>query len=52
MIKKISLIILLLIAVISCGKKNDPKYIDPDKKVILQTLSLIKLTWWNILIKT
>ena len=44
MIKKITLIILLLIVVISCGKKNEPKYIDPDKKVILQLLSLSKLT--------
>ena len=32
MIKKITLVILLFCAVISCGKKNDPKYIDPDKK--------------------
>ena len=32
MIKKITLIILLFCAVISCGKKGDPKYIDPDNK--------------------
>ena len=32
MIKKITLIILLFCAVISCGKKSDPKYVDPDKK--------------------
>ena len=32
MIKKIILIILIFCAVISCGKKGDPKYIDPDKK--------------------
>ena len=32
MIKKISLIILLFCMVISCGKKGDPKYVDPDKK--------------------
>ena len=31
MIKKIALIILLFCTVISCGKKGDPKYIDPDK---------------------
>jgi len=31
MIKKIILIILLFCAAISCGKKGDPKYIDPDK---------------------
>ena len=33
MIKKITLIILLFCAVISCGKKGDPKYEDPNKKV-------------------
>ena len=32
MIKKITLIILLFCAVISCGKKGDPNYIDPEKK--------------------
>ena len=32
MIKKITLIILLFCAIISCGKKGDPKYIDPEKK--------------------
>ncbi len=32
MIKKIALIILLICAVISCGKKGDPEYIDPEKK--------------------
>ena len=32
MIKKFTLIILLFCAVISCGKKSDPKYVDPDKK--------------------
>jgi predicted small lipoprotein YifL len=32
MIKKITLIILLFCAVISCGKKGDPKYMDPEKK--------------------
>ncbi len=33
MIKKITLIILLFCMVISCGKKGDPKYIDPNKRV-------------------
>ena len=33
MIKKFTIIILLFCAIISCGKKNDPKYVDPDKKV-------------------
>ena len=33
MIKKITLIILLCCAVISCGKKGDPEYVDPNKRV-------------------
>jgi len=32
MIKKITLIMLLFFAVISCGKKGDPQYVDPDQK--------------------
>ena len=36
MIKKITLIILLFCIVISCGKKGDPKYIDPEKKAELK----------------
>ena len=36
MIKKFIIIILLFCAVISCGKKGDPKYIDQDKKVELE----------------
>jgi len=36
MIKKITLIIFLYCAVISCGKKGDPKYIDPEKKAEIQ----------------
>ena len=32
MIKKFTIIILLFCAIISCGKKGDPKYVDPDKK--------------------
>tara|TARA_B100000902_G_scaffold375989_1_gene406561 strand:- start:216 stop:347 length:132 start_codon:yes stop_codon:yes gene_type:complete len=32
MIKKIALIILLICAVTSCGKKGDPEYIDPENK--------------------
>ena len=41
MIKKFTLIILLFCAVISCGKKSDPKYVDPDKKAELKEV-LIK----------
>ena len=40
MIKKFSIIILLFFAVISCGKKGDPKYIDPDKKAELKEVSI------------
>ena len=32
MIKKIILVILLYCAVISCGVKSNPEYIDPKKK--------------------
>ena len=38
MIKRITLIILLFFAVISCGKKGDPKYVDPDKKVQIEVV--------------
>ena len=36
MIKKIALIILLFCIVVSCGKKGDPKYMDPEKKAEVQ----------------
>ena len=32
MIKKLTIIIFLFCTVISCGKKGDPKYVDPNKK--------------------
>ena len=32
MINKFTIIILLFFVIISCGKKGDPKYVDPDKK--------------------
>ncbi len=38
MIKKITLIILLFCAIISCGKKGDPKFIDPEKKAELKEI--------------
>ena len=38
MIKKITLIMLLFFAVISCGKKGDPKYLDPDKKAKIKVI--------------
>ena len=40
MIKKFTIIILLLCVVISCGKKGDPKYIDPDKKAEINQFSI------------
>ena len=40
MIKKFAIIILLFCAVISCGKKSDPKYLDPDKKAEIKKLSV------------
>jgi predicted small lipoprotein YifL len=36
MIKKITIILLLFCAVISCGKKGDPEYMDPEKKAELK----------------
>ena len=32
MIKKVILIFMLSFLIISCGKKGDPKYVDPEKK--------------------
>ena len=40
MIKKFTIIVLLLCVVISCGKKGDPKYVDPDKKVEINEVSI------------
>ena len=40
MIKKFTIIIFLFCAVISCGKKGDPKYIDPDKKAEIKKVSV------------
>ena len=38
MIKKITFIILLFCVVISCGKKGDPEYMDPEKKAELKNI--------------
>ena len=32
MIKKFFIIVFLFCTIISCRKKGDPKYVDPDKK--------------------
>ena len=41
--KKLTIIILLFCLIISCGKKGDPKYVDPDKKAEIKEV-LINLT--------
>ena len=40
MIKKFTIIILLFCAVISCGKKGDPKYENLDKKAEINEVSI------------
>ena len=36
MIKKFTIIILIFCSIISCGKKGDPKYMDPPKKAAVK----------------
>ena len=43
MIKRFTIIILLFCIIISCGKKGDPKYVDPNKKAEIEEV-LINLT--------
>ena len=38
MIKKITLALLLCCIIVSCGKKGDPEYKNPEKKVRIQTV--------------
>ena len=40
MIKKFFIIVILFCAVISCGKKGDPKYVDPDIKAEIKKASV------------
>tara|TARA_Y100000992_G_scaffold298741_1_gene264412 strand:- start:409 stop:540 length:132 start_codon:yes stop_codon:yes gene_type:complete len=40
MIKKIILPLILFCIIISCGKKGDPEYKDPKKKVEIQVLTV------------
>ena len=40
MIKNIILALILCCMIISCGKKGDPKYQDPEKKVSIQANSI------------
>ena len=43
MIKKISLLLILCLVVVSCGKKGDPEYKNSSKKEKIQTI-LVKKT--------
>tara|TARA_B100000524_G_scaffold24183_1_gene12296 strand:+ start:108 stop:239 length:132 start_codon:yes stop_codon:yes gene_type:complete len=43
MIKKISLVLILSLVIISCGKKGDPEYKNSSKKEKIQTI-LVKKT--------
>ena len=40
MIKKIILAILLCCLVVSCGKKGDPQYKDPEKKAEVKNIKI------------
>ena len=40
MIKKITFVILVCCILVSCGKKGDPKYVDPDKKAEIKKVSV------------
>ena len=42
MIKKINLIFLICCLLISCGKKGDPEYKEPEKKSKVQLLLINK----------
>ena len=44
MIKKITLTLLLCCIIISCGKKGDPKYKDPEKKAKIQSTFINKIS--------
>ena len=44
MIKIISITLLFCFLVVSCGKKGDPVYKDPQKKVKIQITSLNKIS--------
>ena len=43
MIKKIILILILCIAVYSCGKKGDPEYKDPENNAKIQSALINKV---------
>ena len=43
MIKKILLLLILLSFVVSCGKKGDPEYKEPEKKAEFKTILINKV---------
>ena len=43
MIKKITLAMIFFFLVVSCGKKGDPKYKDPEKKTQIQNILINKV---------
>ncbi len=43
MIRKITLALILCCLIISCGKKGDPKYVDPKKKAKTQIIFFNKV---------
>ena len=43
MIKNIAIILILFCALVSCGKKGDPKYKDPEKKTQIQNILINKV---------
>jgi hypothetical protein len=42
MIKKITLALMMCCIMISCGKKGNPEYKDPEKKAKMQTIIVSK----------
>ena len=40
MIRKVILILFVSLILISCGKKGDPEYVDPDKKTEINEVSI------------
>ena len=42
MIKKITFVVLVCCSLVSCGKKGDPEYKDPNKEVNSQTILISK----------
>ena len=42
MIKKITLALILCCMIVSCGKKGDPKYKDPETKAKMQSILINK----------